>query len=77
MACQRLEVLHDGGEVEFVACAGEAAQAHALEAVVGLQVCKAHLDLLALIARFVELGRPHQGAGVIAGILVEIACDLA
>ena len=58
MACQRLEVLHDGGEVEFVACAGEAAQAHALEAVVGLQVCKAHLDLLALIARFVELGRP-------------------
>jgi hypothetical protein len=28
MICQRLEVLHDGGEVELVACAGEAAQAH-------------------------------------------------
>jgi hypothetical protein len=48
-----------------------------LEAIVGLQVRKAHLDLLALVARFVELGSTHQGACMIAGILVEVARDLA
>jgi hypothetical protein len=36
--------------MEFVARAGETSQAHALEAVMGLQVRKAHLDFLALIA---------------------------
>ena len=41
---QCLEVLHDGSEVELVAGAGQAAKAHALEAVMGLQVRKAHLD---------------------------------
>jgi transposase len=30
--------------VELVACTGEAAQAHPLEAVMGLQMCKAYLD---------------------------------
>ncbi len=77
MARQRFKVLHDGGEVELVACAGEAAQTHSLEAVMGLQMCKAHLDLLALVAGLGELRRPHQRAGMIAGILVEIAWDLA
>ena len=62
MVCQRFEVLHDGGEMELVACTGEAAQAHALEAVMGLQVRKAHLDLFALIAGFLELRRSHQRA---------------
>ena len=47
--------MDDGGEVELVACARETPQAHAVEAVVGLEVGKAHLDFLALIARFVEL----------------------
>jgi hypothetical protein len=32
----RLKVLHDGGKVELVACAGETAQPQSLEAVVGL-----------------------------------------
>jgi hypothetical protein len=40
MLCQRLQVLHDGSEVELVARAGKAPQAHALESMVGLQVCK-------------------------------------
>jgi hypothetical protein len=50
MFCQRLQVLHDGGEVKLIAGAGEAPQAHALEAMVGLEVCKPHLDFLALVA---------------------------
>jgi hypothetical protein len=61
--------------VEFVASAGEAPQAHALEAVVGLQVRKAHLDLLA--ARFIKFRRTRQGACLIAGFLVDVTSDLA
>jgi hypothetical protein len=37
---ERLEVLYDGREVELVACAGQAAQAHAFEAMVGLRCAK-------------------------------------
>ena len=55
MVCHRFEVLHDGGEMELIACTGEPSQSHSLEAVMGLQVRKAHLDLFALIARFLEL----------------------
>ena len=50
MVRQRFEVLHNGGEIEFVTCAGEAAQVHPLEAVMGLQVREAHLDALSFIA---------------------------
>ena len=38
--------------MELVAGAGDTSQPQALEAMVGLQVCKAHFDALALIARF-------------------------
>jgi hypothetical protein len=48
---QGLEVLHDGGEKELIACAGKASQPHALEAVMTLQVGKAHLTAFALVAR--------------------------
>ena len=44
-----LEVLHDGGEVELVAGAGETAQSQPLEAMMGLEVRKAHLDALPLV----------------------------
>ena len=47
---QRLEVLHYGREMELVAGTRETAQSQPLEAMVGLQVCEAHLDPLALIA---------------------------
>lgn len=50
-----LEVLHGGGEVELVARTGEAAQTHALEAMVDLQVGKTHLHFLALVARLLKL----------------------
>ena len=63
--------------MELIACAGEAAQPHTLEAMVDLQVRKAHFNLLALVTGFGELRRCHQRTGVIAGLLVQIACDLA
>ena len=77
MFCQGLQVLHDGYEVELVACAGEAPQPHTLKTMVGLEVRKAHLDLLALVARFVELGRTHQRTSVVAGVLIEVARDFS
>jgi len=50
MFCQGFQVLHDGREVELIACAGEAAEPHTVKTMVGLQVRKAHFDLLALVA---------------------------
>ena len=73
MVCQRFEVLHDGGEVELVACAGEPAQAHSLEAVMGLQMRKAHLNLFALFTRFLERRCSIERTRMIAGALVDVA----
>src|SRR5262249_55933000 len=56
---------------------GEPPQPHPLEAVMGLEVSKPHLDLLALVARSVELGGAHQCAGKIASIFIDVARDLA
>jgi hypothetical protein len=50
--------------VELVARAGEAAQTHAFEAMVGLQVRKAHLDPLPLIAGLLELRRRLTSSGL-------------
>jgi hypothetical protein len=57
--------------------APETPQAHTLEAVMGFEVRKSHLDLLALVARLFELRRTHEAARMIAGILMDVACDLA
>jgi len=51
VVCERLEILHDGRKVELVTGAGETPKTHALEAMVDLEVCEAHLHLLALIPR--------------------------
>jgi hypothetical protein len=74
---ERFEVLHGGREVELVARAGEAAQTHALKAMVGLQVRKAHLDPLPLIAGLLQLRCAHESARVITGLFVHVARDCA
>ena len=48
---KRFQVLHDGDEMELVACAGKTAEPHAFKAAMNLQMGKAHLDALALVAR--------------------------
>ena len=73
----RLKVLHDGGKVELVACAGETAQPQSLEAVVGLQVRKAHLHALTLIAGSGEGFRRHLSPGDVASVLADVAHDAA
>ena len=47
---QGLEVLHGGGEEELIPRAGKTSQPHAFEAVVNLQVGKAHLDAFAPVS---------------------------
>src|SRR5262249_53489400 len=58
--------------MELVAGAGKAPQPHALEGMMRLQVRKAHLDPLSLIARFQERLRLHLAASDVAGCLVDI-----
>ena len=77
MVCQRFEVLHDGGEMELVAGTGEPPQAHSLEAVMGLQMCKAHLNLFALVTRFLERRCSIERTRMIAGVFVDVARDYA
>ena len=77
MVRERFEILHDCRKVEFITGAEETSQSHALEAMMGLQVRKTHLDLLAIVSRFVErrctFKRPHM----IASVFVYIARDYA
>src|SRR5271154_4058631 len=75
--CHGFEVLHGGGEKELIARAGKTSQPHALEAVVNLQVGKAHLDAFALVARLEECLCPHQPACYVAGIFMNIAGNLS
>ena len=50
MVGESLEVLNDGGEMELVACAGKSSEPHAFEAMMNFEMCKPHLDALALVA---------------------------
>ena len=75
--CERFEVLHDGGKMELVARAREPPEPHPLEAVVGFQVGEAHLDTLSFVSRSGERLCLHLPPSDIAGVLVEVARDLA
>ena len=77
MVRKRFEILHDCRKVELIAGAGETSQSHALEAMMGLQVRKTHLDLLAIITRFFECGRTFKFPHMIANVFVYIARDYA
>ena len=77
MVRERFEILHDRRKVELIAGAGETSQSHALEAMMGLQVRKTHLDLLAVVSRFLECRCSFQRTHMIAGVFVYIAWDYA
>ena len=55
---ERFEVLHNGGEVEFVARGGKSPEPHPLEAVVNFQVREAHLDTEARSGAVAQVARP-------------------
>jgi hypothetical protein len=77
MVGEGFQFLHDGGEVKLVACTGKAPQPHTIEPVMRLQVRKTHLDLLAVVTGFGELGRTHQGTRRIPCVLMHVARDLS
>ena len=74
---ESFEVLHDSGSMEFVACPGKSPEPHPLEAMMGFQMREAHLDTLSFVSRFGECLCLHLLARDIAGVLMEIARDLA
>jgi hypothetical protein len=47
---QGLQVLYDGGEMEFVARTRKPSKSHAFESVMGLEMGETHLDALAFVA---------------------------
>jgi len=54
-----------------------AAQSKPVEPQDALEVCKPHLDLLALTSRLFETLRANERPGDVAGALMDIARDLA
>ena len=77
MLGERLQVLHDSSEVELIARAAEAPQAHAFEAVVGLEVREAHFDSLPLIAGSLVLRCFHESTRNVTRLFVDVAGYLA
>jgi hypothetical protein len=47
---QGLQILYDGGEMEFVARTRKPSKSHAFESVMGLEMGETHLDALAFVA---------------------------
>jgi hypothetical protein len=65
--------LGDGGEGELELGAARPPQPEPTEAQNALQVCKQHLDFLAIPTRLGELLGPGDGASNVAGCFVDIA----
>ena len=63
--------------MELVAGAGKSPEPHPLEAVVCLQVREAHLNTLSFVSRFGKRLYFHLPSCDIAGVLMEVARDLA
>src|SRR5215813_12412365 len=63
--------------MELVARTRKPPKPHALEAMVGLQMREPHLDALSFVSRSGECLCFHLSPSNIAGILVQIAWDLA
>ena len=77
MARNRFKILDRGCELELITRTCEPSQSHPFEAMMDLEVRKPHLDLLALIARFRKLRSARERADMIAGLFVDVACDLS
>jgi hypothetical protein len=63
--------------LELITRTCEPSQSHPLKVMMDLEMRKSHLDLLALIARFRKLRSTHECADLIAGLFVDVACDLS
>jgi hypothetical protein len=69
--------LSNGGQNKLVLSASWTTQSEPTELQDALQVCKPHLDLLALMPRPFEALGASQHPGNVSGMLMDIAWDLA
>jgi len=75
--CEPPQVLSDGGQNELIPGASWTAQSKPAELQDALEVCKPHLDLLALAPRLLEVLGADERSGDVTGMLMDIARDLA
>ena len=71
------QVLGDGGQNEFILGPSWATQPKPVEPQDTFEVCKAHLDLLALTPRLLKALGANERPGNVAGALMDVARDLA
>ena len=71
------QVLSDGGQNELILGASGTTQSQSTEPQDALQVCKPHLDLLALASRLLKARGASERPGNVSGMFMDIARDLA
>jgi hypothetical protein len=71
------QVLGDGGQNKFILGASWTAESKPAELQDALEVRKPHLDLLALAPRLLKVLGANERSGDVAGMLMDIARDLA
>jgi hypothetical protein len=71
------QVLSDGGQNELILGASWTPQSKPAELQDALEVCKPHLDLLALAPRLLKVLGADERSSDVAGMLMDIARDLA
>ena len=75
--CEPPQVLGDGGQNKLILGASWTAQSKPAEPQDALEVRKPHLDLLALAPRLLKVLGASERSGNVAGMLMDIARDLA
>jgi hypothetical protein len=71
------QVLGNGGEGKFVLCATWTTESEATEPQDALEVREPHLDTFAIAPRMLECLGAGERSGHVAGMLVDVAWDLA
>jgi hypothetical protein len=69
--------LCDGGQNKLILGASRAAQSKPAELQDTLEMCKLHLDLLALTSGFIKALGADDRPGNVSGLLMDVARDLA
>ena len=75
--CEPSQILGDSGQNELILGASWAAQSKPTELQDAPEVCKPHLVLLALAPRLLKVLGADERSGDVAGMLMDIARDLA
>ena len=75
--CEPPQVLSNGGQNELILGASWATKSKPTEPQDALQMCEPHLDLLPLAPRLLKVLGANERSRYVAGVLMDIARDLA